>query len=486
MASNRGPLEHYIDEQGALRHRCAPGGVATALASLATGTPVTWVATAGNDEERDLARRGGHIDLGDEKRLRLIAPAPEAFDLYYSTFCNPTLWFLQHSIWERLSEERDLAHAWEHGYLPVNQAFAEAIVEELERGENARVMLHDYHLYAAPLFIRNLYPAAVLQQFVHIPWPEPEAWLHLPPSIVESICEGLLANDSVAFQTEQSMVAFIRTCEAYLDGLETGGDLRSIFRGGHTTRLWWNPISVDIWDLRGQLASAEAQQYRDRFAGSPAMRTIVRVDRLDPAKNTGIGFRAYERLLATHPEWTGHVRFLAFLVPTRDCIPEYRDYAREVFAQVKAVNCRYGRPGWTPVTVFHEHNRTQALAAMSQCDVLLVNPMADGMNLVSKEGPVLNERDGVLVLSERAGSYAELGDAALGVAPEDIDATAEALHRALTMPAGERAERARRLRQAVVRHSLGRWLRLLLDDLGIDAGAGSMHGRPGQAGLTAL
>ncbi|MBI4570885.1 MAG: trehalose-6-phosphate synthase [Chloroflexi bacterium] len=469
MASSRGPVEHTLDGQGQLVRRLNPGGLSTALASLATGLPITWIANAGSDADRVIAGCDHAIGLEDGKRLRLLAPPAEAYQLFYSTFCNPILWFLQHSLWDRLQRadlDREALDAWQDGYLPVNQLFAEAVVEELARGDGRdRVMLHDYHLYAAPLFIRNRVPSAVLQHFIHVPWPAPEEWAHLPRAIAESICEGLLANDSVVFQTERSAHNFVLTCQTFLPDVQTDDDASTLSRGGRTTRVWWNPISVDVWYLRSQLTSPEAAPYRDALRAEADERTIVRVDRLDPVKNVAAGFRAYGRLLERHPEWRGRARFLAFLVPSRSSIPEYAAYAAEVQQEMDAVNERYGRPGWQPVTVFYEHNRTQALVALSLSDVLLVNPVADGMNLVSKEGPALNARDGVLVLSETAGASAELGRAALPVRAGDIDGTAEALHAALAMPAEERGARARALREAVLRHDLRRWLGLLLDDL---------------------
>lgn len=469
MVSNRGPLEHYIDDTGRLQRRFCSGGVATALSALTTSTPLTWIANASSDADRRLAGQDRIIQLERGKCLRLVAPAMDASDLFYNTFCNPILWFVHHSLWgllQRDDAERQALDAWEHGYLPVNQAFAEAVVEELERSERpGHVMLHDYHFYAAPLFIRNLRPATVLQHFIHVPWPEPQGWQQLPRPIVESICEGLLANDSVVFQTTQSVDHFVRTCEAFLPDAEIAADGGGVTHGGRTTRVWANPVSVDIWDLRGQLTSPEAETYRASLGAAAGEQTIVRVDRLDPSKNIVAGFRAFDRLLERHPEWAGAVRFLAFLVPSRTGIPEYRTYAEEVFAEVAAVNARHARPGWTPITVFHEENRLQALVALSLYDVLLVNPVADGMNLVSKEGPVLNEHEGVLVLSKSAGSYAELGEAALAVRSDDIDGTAEALHAALALPADERRQRAQSLRESVLRHDLRRWLSLLLADL---------------------
>lgn len=470
MASNRGPLQHYMDDSGQLQQRYTAGGVATALASLPTGTPLTWISNAATKEDRALAQQGRAVDFGGSKRLLQVAASYEANQLFYGSFCNPVLWFLQHSLWDRLQtppSTNDLVHAWEDGYLAVNRKFAQAVVEEIDRSPvPARVLFHDYHLYAAPLMVRRQRPNALLQHFVHIPWPEPHAWRCLPNSIVSSICEGLLANDSVAFQTERSAEAFLLTCQAFLPDVTVETSSHNIVSDGHRTSVWANPVSVDIWDLRSLLASPEAETYRAQMSADSERRTIVRVDRLDPSKNVTAGFQAYGRLLEKHPEWSGKVTFNAYLVPSRTAIPEYRAYAQEVFAEIKAVNDRHGTSDWQPINAFYEQNRTQALVALSMYDVLLVNPLIDGMNLVSKEGPVLNERDGVLVLSEEAGSFAELSRGALAVHPEDVEGTADALHAALSMPGAERRQRSRRLREAVVRHDLSRWLRQLLEDVG--------------------
>lgn len=482
LVSNRGPLEHYLDDVGRIQRRGSAGGVATALASLPTELPLTWISNATSEADRELAAQRRPVDFGLNKQLRQVAPSSEAFDLFYGTFCNPILWYLQHSLWERLEQtrtEEELLKAWENGYLAVNQTFAEAVVEELDRSSvPARVLIHDYHLYTTPLFIRNLRPNAVLQHFVHIPWPGPDAWQHLPRSIVASICEGLLANNSVVFQTKLFVENFALTCQAFLPDVEPDLAENTIVHQGRRTRLWSNPVSVDICDLRSLLASPVAEASRAKLAAPAGKRTIVRVDRLDAAKNVASGFRAYGRLLEKHPKWVGKVRFLAFLVPSRTNIPEYQAYADEVFAAIHAVNERYGTSAWKPITLFHEQNRAQALVALSLYDVLLVNPVVDGMNLVSKEGPVLNEEDGVLVLSTEAGSYQELRDGALPVSPNDIEQTADALHEALSMPASERQERSRRLRAAIVGHDLSRWLDLLLRDLEEESAAEPIESEP--------
>ena len=469
LVSNRGPVEYHASGDGRIEQTCNAGGVASALGALAPGRPVTWIATAANPDDRLPAADGATIPLDRESRVRLVAPPRDAYDLFYGTFCNPILWFVQHAMANRLEGrdiDADAVDAWQRGYVPVNQSFAEAVIDELDsRPGRALVMLHDYHLYAAPLFIRNRRPDARLQHVVHIPWPEPETWRVLRQPIVQSICEGLLANDSVVFQTEAYARNFVETCRAYLKdvAVDTAGEYVS--HAGQTARVWVNPVSVDIWELRRQLSSPEADQYREKLSAPEGMRTIVRVDRLDPSKNAAAGFRAFGRLLETHPEWAGKVRFLAFLVPSRSGIPEYQRYAKEVFAAGDEVNARFGTPDWTPVSVFHEHNRLQALVAMSMYDVLLVNPIVDGMNLVAKEGPAVNTKNGVLVLSETAGSHDELRAGAISLRPNDIAGTASALSRALSMPVEERRERMQRLREAIIRHDLRRWFRLLLEDL---------------------
>jgi trehalose 6-phosphate synthase len=327
------------------------------------------------------------------------------------------------------------------------------------------VMLHDYHLYAAPLFIRNLCPNATLQHFIHIPWPSLETWQELPRQIVDSICEGLLSNDSVVFQTQKWAQDFLLMCWAFFPGAHVDFSEGIVTYRGRRTRVSANPISVDVFDLRSQLSAPEARPYFSRLAAETAEKTIVRVDRLDPAKNIAAGFKAFDLLLRQHPEWSRRVRMLSFLVPSRAGIPEYQSYTEDVFALADEINARHGSGGWTPLKIFYEHDRLQALVALSLYDVLMVNSLVDGMNLVSKEGPVLNRRDGALVLSEAAGSFDGLREGALPIRPDDVEHTAQALFRALTLSEGERRERAAVLRRAVLRHDISRWLQVQLDDL---------------------
>jgi trehalose 6-phosphate synthase len=472
MASNRGPVEHSFDESGRIRRRDAAGGVATALNIVARRQPVTWIAAASSEADRAVAILGQPVPIGPESDLRLLDLPESAFHAYYESFCNPILWFVQHSLGELLSE-RDLAQetcsSWHDGYVPVNQAFADAIIEEIpDDGCDVQVMLHDYHLYLAPRMIRAARPMAALQQFVHIPWPGPAAWRVLPESIVRRICGGLLANDSVVFQTEASVENFLATCRAYLGEravvLERQGSIEYL---GQTTFAWANPVSIDVSELSTMRASPTLEHYRQTLVAPPEVKTILRVDRMDPSKNILDGFEAYDLLLRRHPELREKVRFLAFLIPSRSSIPEYADYQSRVMALVDSINRRYGTGDWQPVTVFLQNNRVHALAAMTLYDVLLVNSLADGLNLVSKEGPLINENDGVLALSETAGSWEELRFGALRVNPYDIVDTADTLYEALHMDAEDRLMRSGALREAIHGHQAADWLKQQLKDLAI-------------------
>lgn len=476
LVSNRGPVEYRCSD-GDDNYAChGSGGVSVALSAAARYAPVAWVASAMTDADRQVAQQPEDDTVTgdpaeDPWRVHFVVVPRATYEQYYNLMCNPVLWFLQNSLWNRLEWSDlcgDIGEAWERGYVPVNRRFAEAVLAELEMADTAPcVMFHDYHLYLAPRYVRDQVPEAILTHFIHIPWPPPEAWHRLPWHVTADICRGLLANDVVSFQTPDSVYNFAATCWSFVQGadIDFDLDLPTIRLGGHLTRVRHHPISVDVNDLRRRMASPEVNTYKDRLSRLRGRHTIVRVDRVDPSKNIVAGFEAFDLLLQRHPELVGRVRFLAFLVPSRTGIPEYRRYMGEVFGAVRDINSRYQREDWRPIELFYENNYAQALAGMSLYDVLLVNPLADGMNLVSKEGPLVNECDGVLVLSRGAGSHGELGGYAVSVDPASVRGTAEALASALSMPEEERRAHAVQLRQTIERNDLSAWLRDQLENL---------------------
>ncbi|MDP8921874.1 MAG: trehalose-6-phosphate synthase, partial [Chloroflexota bacterium] len=436
VVSHRGPVTYDVTPDG-LQARAGAGGLAGALRSLSDHVPLTWASCAMSEGDRLAAAAGGADAPADASRLRLAVLPERVYQLHYEVASNPILWFVQHRIAEALAPGRDdeIEEAWEEGYRPANARLAATVADELDRPDTAPVVfVHDYQLYLLPGILRRLWPRLTISHFVHIPWPTPEAWEVLPLYIRREIVASLAAADIVGFQTRRDVAAFLACCRAWLPDARVDASTSSVAVGARRAHVRAYPISVDVDGVRALTADPSFLAHRARFAAADTERTIVRVDRLDPTKNVVRGFRAFERLLECRPEWRERVTFRSFLVPSRSTIPEYRRLAGEVFALVDRINLRFGTPAWQPIRLAYEHDREQALAGLSLADVMLVNPVADGMNLVAKEGAIVNDRDGVLVLSTTAGAYEELGPACLGVDPLDVAGTADALARALTMP----------------------------------------------------
>jgi trehalose 6-phosphate synthase len=441
------------------------GGLSTALSAAASLYPTTWLSSPLTVVDRMIADKLITPEATDNVS-HFVTTDATAYELYYGCFANEVLWFLQHGMaWPaELTKERRL-HAWTNGYAAVNEAFANTIAEELETGAYRAVMFHDYHFYLAPRLVRRARPDVYMQHFVHIPWAPVQEWMRLEEDIAEALCDGLLANNSLVFQTGASVRGFLETCEAFLPDARIDTAEGIVTYEGQETRVWSNGISVDPLELDAAAASPEFSRYRYLLRADPGQKMIVRVDRLDPTKNVLRGFEAYAKLLEKHPELREKVYFLCLLVPTKSDIEVYRRHQDEAHELASAINERFGTQHWKPIHVYFEHNRMQALAAMSLYDVLLVNPIADGMNLVAKEGPMLNQHDGVLVLSRTAGAYEELGCGSIGIDPKDVDGTATALYQALTMDPLEKRDRSRKMRQTVLNHDLRAWFRVLLRDI---------------------
>jgi trehalose 6-phosphate synthase len=472
VVSNRPPLSFAREGNERVAKR-GGGGLVTALSSLVDHHDVTWIASAMTDEDRAVAeeRNGEATDErsrdGSAYRLRLVAHDPQAYDWFYNVVANPTLWFAQHYLWglARAPDiDHGLRHAWYEGYVNVNRGFADAVLGELEREADAAVFFHDYHLYVAPALVRERAPDATLAHFIHIPWPQPDYWRVLPDPIRRAVHEGLLANDVVSFHTHRWCINFLRSC-ADLTSAEVDFSVREAHLGDHVAAARVSPISVDPDEFERLAGSDEVRKAEEALlAGRPEF-LVLRVDRTDPSKNVVRGFRAWEFYLDAHPEMHGRVQMLALLDPSRQDIPEYAEYLGAIQRAARAVNDRFQRDGWQPLDLRVEDDFAGSVAAYKQYDVLLVNAIFDGMNLVAKEAPLVNVRDGVLVLSENAGAHEELGPWALTVNPFDVAGQAEAIHEALTMPADERQARLEAIREHVHEHDIAEWIGSQLADL---------------------
>lgn len=471
IAANRAPVTFELDEEGTLDFRRGGGGLVTALIGLCRQAEATWIACA--QTEGDAAWGEGEVPLADgdsSVRVRFLTPAPPAYAGYYNVIANPLLWFLQHSMWDVPSApviNRATWEAWEEGYVAVNSLFAQAIAEGTQRAAlPTLVMLQDYHLYLAARSLRErLSPqeAPAVLHFVHIPWPGPHYWRILPPAMRQAILDGLCGVDLLGFQTEEDSLNFIRTCQYHLPQAEVQYGRRRVLYQDHATYVRDFPIGIDVEALKEQAESPEVGIYRTEIEEIVRdLQLILRVDRIEPSKNIVRGFQAFEELLELHPEHRGRVKFLALLVPSRMGVEEYQDYLDEIMAVAGRINATYGatsgRGDWEPVRLLVGDNYPRAVAALQLYDVLLVNSVADGMNLVAKEGPVVNRRHGVLILSEGTGARQQLGPGATVISPCDVYATAEAMHQGLTMSAQKREEQATRLRWLAEQEDIRAWL----------------------------
>ena len=468
VVSNRGPVTFARDADGERVAERGAGGLVTALRGLVDHHDVTWIASAMSEEDRAVAQEFGGDALeetsreGSPYRLRLVDHDPTAFARFYTVVANPTLWFLQHQLWGLAFApvlDDGFHRAWDDGYAAVNRAFAEAVVAELDRTPDADVFFHDYHLYVAPRFVRAARPDATLAHFVHIPWPQPDTWTILPERIRSDVHRGLLANDVVGFHTARWARNFLLSCEVMADAEVAADEARF---AGRTTLVRHAPISVDPDEFNAIASSDAVLEAERKLAADRPELLVLRVDRTDPSKNVVRGFRAFELLLGDHPELHGRVAMRAQLDPSRQDIPEYAEYLAAVERAARAVNDRFERPGWTPVQLRVSDDFAGSVAAYKQFDVLLVNAVFDGLNLVAKEAPLVNERDGVLILSENAGAHEELGEWALTVNPFDVAGQARALHEALTMAEDERRRRLEGIRRRVREHDIEAWSRAQL------------------------
>ena len=469
LVCNRAPREP--DPEGGGFKRGA-GGVITALLTLAEATEAEWVACARNDDERLMAASEGAAFtvplLNSTGRLHYAVPTKEQYEMYYGVFANPVLWFIQHYLWDLGNEpviDDRIHEAWTDGYVAVNRQMAEKVVK-VARAAPRRplVMVQDYQLYLVPGLVRKALPEAMLQHFIHVPWPTPQYWKVLPKHMRDPILEGLLGCDIVGFQSSLDVRNFLLTCEENL-GLQVDERERAVVTAGRVVYARHYPISVDV-DVTTRLASSRGvhRQEEDIARWRPPQ-LIVRIDRTDPSKNIVRGFIAYEKLLRYHPELQGKVQFWAFLQPSRQDVPVYVRYLRQIRQAAARINSDLGSSEWQPIRLEVAESERKAIAALKNFDVLLVNPVYDGLNLVAKEGALVNEKSGVIVLSENAGAHEELRGNVLSINPFDVEETASQLYTALTMPVEERRAMRERARDVVRANDIARWISNQVQDV---------------------
>jgi trehalose 6-phosphate synthase len=490
VASNRGPISYQFDADGSLAGQRGGGGmiagVTAGLAALGPEASVTWICAALNEADRAAAQQeDGTRDEGGIPVRMLDIPAG-VFDRAYNNVANSALWFLHHMLFD-MPNQPQFNHGfrgdWE-AYLAYNAAFADAVAEEAARDQppsgRLRVLIQDYHLCLVPRLLRDRLggaaPDAGIGHFCHTPWAPPDYYRLLPVDAGRALLDGMLGADRVGFHAERWAAAFTDCCAALLraeverTGLPAGqerGPVGRVTYRGHVTEVAVHPLGVDAVELQARARAGDVQAQVSalrRAAGDRKL--IVRVDRTELSKNIVRGLEAYRELLATRPQWRDRVVHLAFAYPSRSAVPEYRAYTDRVQQLALEITEEFGTADWDPLILEVKDDYPRSLAAYALADVLLVNPIRDGMNLVAQEGVVLSERGCALVLSREAGAAATLAADALLVNPFDITETAEALHRALAMPDAERRRRGAGLAATAAADPPARWLGDQLASLG--------------------
>ena len=484
LVSNRGPVT--FEEGGEVKR--GGGGLVTALTGLASHRDAVWIASAMTEQDVSKSQEASGKPFtveapdGGEYQVRLVSSDDDAYDRFYSVISNPMLWFIQHYLWD-LSNSPDIRRnevaAYEEGYKVVNEDLAKAVIEEIAEVEEPVVMVHDYHLYTLPGIIRRERPDAFLHHFIHIPWTQPDAWRVLPRQMRREIYDGVLSNDIVGFHTRAYRHNFLLCCRDLM-GYEVDFDKGIVYREDREVWVRSYPLPID-WRKAQQTAESDSvKEFESTLLERRREHLILRVDRADLSKNVLRGFTAFDIFLEQHPEFLEKVTFMAQLMPSRQDVTEYAEYLERIEALVAVVNHRHGTPDWMPIQLKLRDDLDEAFASYKHYDVLIVNAMFDGMNLVAKEGPLVNERAGVSVLSENTGAHEELSEYSLTVNPFDVQETADALHEALIMSTEERERRMEGLKAIVTKRDPGEWVDDQLAD--IREKAGKTSGEDSEAG----
>jgi trehalose 6-phosphate synthase len=464
VASNRGPISFRLSDDGKLTGHRGGGGMVSGLSSVAGRAEVLWVCAALSDADRAAARAtpDGYIDTSGDghaaaggSAVRMLDIPTATFQRAYNGVANSTLWFVHHMLFDTPNRPNfglAFRREWE-SFRTYNAAFATALADGAgpdgshQRG-GVRAMVQDYHLTLVPRMLADRSPGVAIGYFCHTPWAPPDYFAILPDDVGREVLDGILGADHAGFHARRWADAFLDCCQTVL-GAEVNRAGGTVRHRGHTTTVGVHPLGVDAPELRDRAAAADVQAHVTALASAAgSRRLIVRIDRTELSKNIVRGLAAYRELLITYPQWRGQVTHLAFAYPSRHDLPEYREYTASVQRHARQITDEFGTEDWDPLVLQVNDDYARSLAAYQLADVLLVNPIRDGMNLVAKEGPLLSERGCALVLSREAGAAAELGGAALLVNPYDVTGTAKALHEALSMPDAERLRRAALLAEA--------------------------------------
>ena len=465
VVSNREP---YIHERGTdgivVKHPAS--GLITAVEPVMRACSGTWIAHGSGSADRDVVDEHDRVAVPPGQQdywLRRVWLTPEEEQGYYYGFANEGMWPLCHVAHVRpVFRESD----WQ-AYREINRRFADAVVAEA-RGPDPLVLVQDYHFALLPALIRERLPEATIVTFWHIPWPNPESFGICPWR--SEILEGMLGSTILGFHTRFHCKNFIETVDRYLEARIEHEHSTIAFREKETL-IESYPISI-AWPDAAEVAAmptvpACRQQVIERFGLSSDACIAVGVDRFDYTKGILERLNAVERLLEKYPQWRGRFVLVQVAAPTRGALDEYRSFQELAERVTERINRRFGQPGYRPVHLLAQHHeRDEVNALYRAADICVVTSLHDGMNLVAKEFVAArDDLQGVLLLSRFAGAAREMPEALI-VNPYHVEETADALHRAASMPLAEQRERMASLRSTVREFNVFRWAGRILADAG--------------------
>lgn len=454
IVSNRLPVR--IEREGdQLTYKPSEGGLATALGSIYQEGDNIWVGWPGDSFEEDAIKAEVTEGLTRES-MRPVFLTDEELELYYLGFSNQTLWPAFHYFLQYIRFEQ--AH-WD-SYVAVNQKFADAIAAYANPGDT--IWVHDYQLLLLPGMLRRRFPQMTIGFFQHIPFPSYEVFRTLPWR--RELLEGMLGSDYLGFHTYDDMRHFLSAAHRLAGYPYSGNRIQLDNRVVVADPL---PMGIDYEKYAENAIHPESIEREKRYRKNLGpQRLLLSMDRLDYSKGIPKRIEAFAEMLDRYPEYREEVSLLLIVVPSRDQVPNYQMLKEQVDELVGKINSKYGRMSWTPIHYFYRSYPFRALGAFYRmCDVAVITPVRDGMNLVCKEYVASRDRqDGVLILSEMAGAAKELADAVL-VNPTDQNEVVEAMHMALQMPEKEQKRRMAIMQESLRKYNIFQWVKLFFDNL---------------------
>lgn len=454
IVSNRLPVT-IVQKENCYSFRQSSGGLISAISAYLKGagagtyTETIWAGMPGCNEQIWRGATSNRSKEADYSFLPVFMEQKD-YELYYDGFSNSLLWPLFHYF----PSFADYDDSFHQAYIHANELFAEVMAKEIKKDDV--IWIHDYHLLPLAGMLRKRLPAITIGFFLHIPFPSFELFRVIPKRWQQDILGGMLGADLIGFHTVDYADHFL-SCAKQVLNVEHEGQYMNW--DNRQVKIDAFPISIDFdlfhnaWDNPGVSAA------RDKYLTLKGDKKLLfSVDRLDYTKGISNRLKGYEQFLINNPGYNGKVIFALVIVPSRDSITRYAERKKMIDEYIGNLNSRLGSISWQPVIYQYDHLSFEELAALyTSCDLALITPLRDGMNLVSKEF-VASRKDkkGVLVLSEMAGAAKELSEALL-INPNDTSEIASMIRIGLEMEESEQQERMASMQQRISTYNVNAW-----------------------------